>query len=359
MDAAPEVPSLFTDVVVANLTDSPKTVRIRPLKDGVDTVCSSLSTPFADYLGAELFAPATTWIIEPGQVVPIRENLSGGSKQTCFAFLLDGPELPQTLVVWWGSRIQPRELPHTAATLPPGRAVEIRDVDGQVTWAGPDLVFGPPSSLGPATNACGGLDGEGLAWSALPPADVWRTLTALDMAPDGCWRFQLDSQLSQVAWFLCVPGVVPPFEVGDSVSVRPLEAVDSTSAVDGVEVFSDHFRLLAGRGTGLVPLVGLAGEQPVSAPCPAYRDSCGGHVQPMDIRLQNALTTRAGTGASEQALVLSAGDTIEVPGAEGVLTLVTSQLRSSVDTGCFPAAGAGLFVESVLVGPLPPAGGMP
>jgi len=268
---------------VGNASNVPLVLRVRPLKKSVRTDCSALLAKPQLALSKQLFAYATTWLVQPGRAIPLLPT-TGNHKDGCAAMLIDGSNLPMRLVVWSTKSHGVVSQPSIVGGKWSDRLIAIKAGESGFVWPGHERVFPAPYEVHPPlAEVCKQPDETaGVAWTTpLPQGDV--TIIDVAEAPDGCRMLDLFGKLGVLSWILCTPPGSFPFKVGDSFFVNPLQHGHDLKAIEGVELLSKGFRLRVGRGEDVVYFgKGKAEIDPIKG-CNLNPAECGGLERPLEL----------------------------------------------------------------------------
>jgi hypothetical protein len=261
------------NIFVQNSSDEPHVVTIRGLNEAVMMDCGVIAEDPGGLLSDDAFGWSSSFNLEPGEGIGISVWTDCGAALVETDAWVGGPRLaffdPVELPVEqqeWGSEDPERTLFLTNRGL--------RDDGGLVVAR--DLV---PDEVDPSCDP--GDDGERLYWSEVP-FNTTAVIEGLDLAPDGC--FELDFDLYNDTFYLCMPPELFFWEEGDSV------------AIDGAELaltlHSPEARLQLSR-TGHLPS-SVSDEGDVLADCPYTLDGCGNVSAAMTLDTPSEGITDAG-----------------------------------------------------------------
>ncbi len=252
--------------LVRNADSEEQVVRVRYLKDSVAVDCGAVLEAPAQVLNPDLFGPAEAYILEPDQVLGLREG------NWCGVAIVDS--LQPRLVAW-----EPREFPST--DLVPGQDTErVLDLRGGALVAHPSV--GPvPEWTAEPEPACEMPDpGAGLGWTDTA-SGTWEVET-VSVAPDGCVRVLFDGALGP--WVVCAPGVDLPLGPGP-LEIDVLPSRGSIVTPEELELRTERHRISLRRTLSEDAVVELEG-------CGGYHDACGSWVEPLGVRSNGGIVRR-------------------------------------------------------------------
>ncbi|MBK9259743.1 MAG: hypothetical protein IPM54_07865 [Polyangiaceae bacterium] len=353
------IPREQAALVIGNDTDAQRLMRVRPLKDSVQYLCSDLLADPTRALSRELFGPADAWLLEPNRGLPLLNKTS----TNCVAYLVDADGLSPTLIAW--STLEfPENFVSTSTLAPEGNTMInlSLDANGKLALADHPAVFEAPAleEVQP-TGACAPTDpGVGIAWSTpLPGAGPFKVVS-VESSPDDCHMIVLENSPSM---FICVPAAAMPFQAGDLLEVEPVtisggsfaETNGEAPIAEGVRLRSGTHIVLALRGNVLARYGNSGAIEQLTEPtvevdrasgCAGSHDKCGSLTIPAEIAYMgdhvNTIT------------FLRAGSSLALKDGYGTLHVVRADATPIRDTACPPFARASQHYESVLVVPTIP-----
>lgn len=357
--ACGSIPREAAALVIGNSTDVQRLVRVRPLKESVQYSCPDLLIDPPRTLSRELFAPADTWLLEPGRGLPLLNK----SPNECTAYLVDADGLSPTLVAW--SNLEFPEGFFSTSTLSPDGNTMINlalDVNGKLALSEHAAVFEAPDLEEPEqTGICAPpAPGVGIAWSMPLPGAGPFNVVSVESSPDDCHLIVLENSPSM---YICIPVAAMPFKAGDSLTIEQANlaggAFEETNGeapvAEGLRLQSATHIVLMVRGNVLARYGSAdAGEnlsEPQVAPdrvkgCAGSHDKCGSLSIPAEV---SYLGDHVGT-----ITFLRSGSSLALKDGYGTLYVVRAEATPIRDTSCPPFAGAAQHYESVLVIPTVP-----
>ncbi len=328
------------EVAIANNTPSPRVVRIRPLLEEVEVNCPDLMNDPSGIVSPELFAPATSFLVEARAMVALGgdqvSRLSPRSDSDCRVYLIDAAEAPLRLVVWPRNGFEPVFFTGDLGQAPTDRTLLINeDENGAALWNDEHPLIHPAPESGPFEASCGFGEGAGQLDYISPAPSGLQTITATASGPDGCHALELSERNGR--WYFCIGSVPMPFSVGEAVEFGEARLADGALAQGFSITSTQGTQLTAARGKTVTYLdeglrVDIAEE---SSDCPAVRDACGALAQPLAIQFN--------TGER-----LLGGETVSIAGGE--LTLLRAARYPVVHRACTPELSPrGRVMESIFV----------
>jgi hypothetical protein len=318
---APVFPPVTAALGLGNDTGSAQVLRVRELKASVELDCDTVASSPSTFLHAELFAPASTWLVEDQRVLPLRASMSKTKAwhSRCQALLIDGDRLDPRLVFWMLKDYPERSL-DSALSQGAGdplifRATQsgekMRLEDHKAVYPAPSLlgVEVPEECLLPPPE-------EALAWSTPLPYQAV-ALQSVTVSPDGC--VAMDFPTRRV--YLCGFGLPFPFKAGDTLAFSLEQSAQGARLT--IQRASDGTRLVAGRGSSalLPPGLGGSGQLKPVAGCGGQRIECGGLARPAELP------------TLEQTL--RSGDTLFLDGLR--FALLSARYQPVYDGQCTPS----------------------
>ncbi len=319
----PVFPPVTGALGLGNDTGSAQVLRVRELKASVELDCDTVASSPSTFLHAELFAPASTWLVEDQRVLPLRASLSGNAawRSRCQALLIDGDRLDPRLVFWMLKDYPERSLNsalsqgETGSNQPIFRATQsgekMRLEDHKAVYPAPSLLGAevPEECLLPPPE-------EALAWSTPLPHQAVE-LQAVTISPDGC--VAMDFPARRV--YLCGSGLPFPFKAGDTLAFTLEQSAQGARLT--ILRASDGTRLVVGRGSSALLPAGLGGSGQLNpvAGCVGQRIECGGLARPAELP------------TPEQAL--RSGDTLYLDGLR--FALLSARYQPVYDGQCTPS----------------------
>jgi len=341
----PQFPEESASLTIGNATNQQRLVRVRQLRDSVVADCEVLLEDPTAVLSRELFAPAETWLLEPGRALPLQNN-------NCTVYLVDAQGLGMTLLAW-DARDYPTEQLPTSTEQPSDRMLMMRDVSGRLELDEHPAVFDAPPREEPLPEpACAVPDDTvGIDWSTVPLGT--HTIASIQSSPDGCHLIETDSG----TFAACLPLETLPFAVDEEVSFANWLAVGNHPELEGEQLQADGFEMVgattalrAARGNVIVRrsdsgLFDAERDFSVSvetAPgCHPHHDECGNYVTPLEVSMFGAdVPGVAIAGAGQAVAVGDDGATIHI---------VRAQHMPVRDTACGLQTAGETYFESVLV----------
>ena len=308
-----------------NQSASPQVFRVRALRETVALDCDTVATNPSAFLPPSLFGPASVWVVDPRRGLPLPGSDTAELSETeCTALFIDGPGMPRILVFWSVAQFPARwitDAEGNAAIGERARMIFLRESETGLSVDPHPRVFpmGTDDDTLVEPICAAPEEGTTLGWTQFPPGDTHQ-IERLSMGADGCNAFEFTG----ARWYLCAPGVLMPFEEGDTVRFGPL------SSENGPDL--GGFRLDGPRG-GIEVSVGAhtASSAPaIAAPidgCGYHRDTCGGAVRPLALTFETATRTQ----------VAHAGQHVDLDD-DTTAYLFRAQTQAVVDSDC--AAGA-------------------
>lgn len=353
------IPRENAALVIGNMTDSQRLVRVRPLKDSVQYSCTDLLVDPTKALSRELFGPADAWVLEPSRGLPLLSKSSNG----CAAYLIDADGLSPTLVAWSSSEFPDSEL--STSTLAPDGDTMISlslDSNGKLALLAHPAVFEAPALEEPEpTGVCAPPDpGVGVAWSTpLPGAGPFKVVS-VESSPDDCHMIVLENSPSM---FVCVPAGAMPFKAGDSLEIEEVNAMSGAfeetngeaPVAKGLRLTSGTHIVFAVRGNVLARYRNAGAVETLTEPtvgtdrtkgCAGSHDVCGSLTIPAEVSYMGDHV--------DGIQFLRAGSSLALKDGYGTLYVVRAEATPIRDTKCPPFAQASQHYESVLVIPTVP-----
>lgn len=257
--------SYGTAPYVHNLTRSTLRVQVRLLQGAA--TCSLLDDNVGFFEDGD-FAPALTYEVEPGEVLPILEL---GIVQIrddgpdCGAAIVRVGEDFNRVVAWHDAELEsvPEHPSRDGETA--RQALLVGGGGGRYfVEAGDKLRLGSLRRQ-QAPAACDVPAGEPIAWSGV----VDGVLRGVREGVDGCIVLEYLGSTG----FVCVPPSIFPFEAGDAIEVGLV------SPGTGIRIRSDEHELELRRDLGVPPPLSEVGRLEPSS-CAPQRDGCGSLVIP-------------------------------------------------------------------------------
>jgi hypothetical protein len=352
-DACGGIPTESASLVLGNTTDAQRLVRVRPLKESVQTECAAVLADPEHNLSRELFGPAETWLLEPGRALPLQNK-------ACDAYLVDADGMAPTLLAWSATEFPSQLLSTSTNAADPGRMITMAlDENGKLALDPHPAVFpAPPLEPELPSAQCATPEaGVGVDWSE--PLSGPHTITSVTSSPDGCHALMLGAE----AYYVCVPEAAMPFKAGDLIEVQAFpvsggsfpETGDRAPIAEVLRITSATHTVLVVRGNVLArhELAGLSVSlteptieaEPVTG-CPGAHAECGSLSMPLDVSL-------LGDHLSGVEFV-RAGGSVALADGYGTLHVVRAEAMPVRDTACAPFPVADRHYESVLVIPSAP-----
>ncbi len=340
-------------LAIGNDTPDQLTLRIRPLKETVFVDCDALAADPTTALSRELFAVAETWIVEPGRLVPVREEAAVAASGACYAYLVDGvvhggsasASLEPTLLFWRSEDYPVTSSESSVAGAPADRLVRVTGGWRGAAFGAHPARYVPPALLDPTpADGCGPVPPElSVDWS-LPVPEGQMMVSEIVSGRDGCHQLSLVDPGDRVhRWYVCSGVGVMPFVAGDSLYVASLSAGQNYEPVDAVELIGPDKHLTLARGADVAPWNGPGDwRADTYSECDAQHGACGSWIVPLEIRVA------AGDAGIH---TLAAGEHATL--GDGTLLLRRADRVPVGDMACLPEAiGAdGQVFESVFVKP--------
>ncbi|MDI1475206.1 hypothetical protein [Polyangium sp. y55x31] len=343
---------------LGNTTEGERLVRLRPLKDSVQVDCETLLADPESALSRELFAPAETWLLQPGRGLPLQNNDTAG----CVAYLVDADGLSPTLLAW-SSQAFPTQLVSTATNSDDRLMIPLSlDSNGKLSLGPHQVVFKAPALEDPpvAPGCAAPKETVGIEWSTPVPIGGPWIVESVISSPDDCHAIVLQNKSTM---YVCVPGAAMPFKVGDSLMIDEQEILGgSYPEMDGeapegrtLILSSSTHTVVATRGNVLARYELTGTDAPLGEPtvesdlaegCAGAHDECGSLLVPLELSL---------LGDHVPSITfLRAGKSIDLVDGYGTLHLVRAEAMPIRDTECPPYARSSRHYESVLVIPAGP-----
>ncbi|HVK63888.1 MAG TPA: hypothetical protein VM694_05425 [Polyangium sp.] len=343
---------------LGNTTDGERLVRLRPLKDSVQVDCTTLLADPESALSRELFAPAETWLLQPGRGLPLQNNDTAG----CVAYLVDADGLSPTLLAWSSQKF-PTQFVSTATNSDDRLMIPLSlDSNGKLSLGPHEAVFKAPALEDPpVAPGCASPDKTvGVEWSTPVPLGGPYVLESVISSPDDCHALVLQNKSTM---YVCVPGAAMPFKAGDSIVVNAFEIAGGSypetngeaPAGTALVLRSDTHTVLAVRGNVLARYESTEGAEPLTEPtvesdlaqgCTGAHDECGSLLVPLEVSY---------LGDHVPSITfLRAGKSLDLADGYGTLHLVRAEAMPIRDTECPPFARSSRHYESVLVVPAAP-----
>jgi hypothetical protein len=294
---------------LANDTEQVVDVRVRMLKESVRFDCAFVAEAPARRLSRELFAPAQVFRLNENTAMALWEDFNN----SCTAFLVDGANLPPTLLFWEqdGSRHQFNAV---SSELSEDAAVFIRGGSSGLSFSTHEAnIGGLPANRSDASGCEIPDQGTSVDWSTPVPTGN-RILERVTSSPDGCHRLLFENS-NAAAFYMCT-GSDFPFEAG-----AELEVIELGSRV---ALISGARRLEIGRTNsfhGTLEITLVASE---SAGCNGSINSCGELQIPLQVELQSETSTDP----------LRAGQSIEMDDGQTTLTILRAFRTPIFDEAC-------------------------
>ena len=308
-----------------NQGSAPQVFRVRALRETVELDCATVASDPSAFLRPSHFAPANVWVVDPRRGLPLpAPDASGVGEAACRALFVDGPGMPRTLVFWNVAEFPARRITDAegnADARERARMIFLRESETGVSLDPHPAVFpmGTDDDALVEPICAAPEEGTTLGWTQFPLGDTHQ-IQRLSMGADGCNAFEFTG----ARWYLCAPGVLMPFEEGETVRFGPLGS-ENGPPVGG-------FRLDGPRG-GIEVSVGArtASSAPATAApvdgCGYHHDACDSAVQPLALTFETA--TRPQVAHAGQQINLDDHTTAY---------LFRAQTQAVVDSDC--AAGA-------------------
>jgi hypothetical protein len=352
-DACGAIPTEPASLVLGNTTDAQRLVRVRPLKESVQTECAAVLADPEHNLSRELFGPADTWLLDPGRALPLQNK-------ACDAYLVDADGMAPTLLAWSASEFPSDILSTSTNSVDPGRMITMSlDANGKLALEPHPAVFpAPPLEPELPSAQCATPDaGVGVDWSEPVPGP--HTISSVKSSPDGCHALMLGAE----AYYVCVPQAAMPFKAGDLIDVKAFPLLGGSFPETGgrpplaevLRISSTTHTVLVVRGNVLARYELAAMSKPLNEPtieadpvtgCPGAHDECGSLSMPLDVSL-------LGEHVSGVQFV-RAGGSVALADGYGTLHVVRAEAMPVRDTACAPFPVADRHYESVLVIPAAP-----
>lgn len=328
----PVPPQEQAALVFGNTTNQQRLVRVRPLNSGLSVNCTMLMSDPSRMLTDDHFAPAQSWLLEPGRAVPLR------SLGECSAYLIDAQGLDPVLVAFSQSTFPETQLP-TVTTAGPA-TILMRDLGGRLDVEPHPAVFEAPAAepIDAQPGCETPADTVGIDWS--PPPLGAQQVVSIASSPDGCHLVELTGETFAV----CLPLHALPFAAGETVEFYPWDG-DAAGAPDsdGIVMFGQSASIWAVRGNALANDGDPEHDYEVSVQertgCGFHHDECNNVVRALDVTLMGSGVDGVVSGGAGDTLVLNAG----------TLHLVRAEWMPIRDNECAPYATNEHYFESVLV----------
>ena len=363
-------PTFFSTLSILNFSNELHVVRIRTLSNTISIDCETIGDDPTAYLKDVYFGPATRWLIQSGQEIPVAQDQFGESRE-CDAARIESDTLPDIMVFWSQSQGLkqfemdadiPKELTPNLNTLvieaeygdeqlhgyrerstcgtnldwcdeasyayladiPAGARYAWRTVsDRRVSWPIPVLdngqVAGDECPM-PGT-------GQSIYWSE--PDLFARTISSGSISDDGCAELRLADSRS---WYVCAPRfaleALVPVD-GESLSIQiNVQSLASTGFSGGydalrVDVLEDDTvvrSVILSRGFAIPASVGATFSATWDADCAPLLDVCGLPVVPANITLSG--------------IEAPFGEVVELPSSRGQAMVVRAFNMPVTDQSC-------------------------
>ncbi len=226
--------SIQADVYVHNTSgDQQLILRVRPLRPEIQIDCFNVSQNPGLYLQEQVFGEAFTWTMPPGTTAAVSPN--GPSDAACQAVLLESDMMNPAIVFWQAGDVAWSTVPGNITSSNEYNNGAIRAQLGAVgergtfmPWAAPSMVYDPQPVSEEVAPTCERIDPVNrLAYSPHPTGD--RELLAIEPGIDGCYALTTTVPASEepdpYPFYLCLPEIEFPFEVGDVVDVSNFRAL--------------------------------------------------------------------------------------------------------------------------------------
>lgn len=329
-DAGAPSPKTFqAALALGNQSDQTVVVRARTLRDGLQVDCKAIAKFPHEALSEPAFGPSHTWVIPPGQAVPIdAPEVKGGS---CRAVLLESSAVGSRLVFWDAAAFPAVALSVQADKVAEDRLVRLTSQEGQLTFAWHAALYPAPVTPGPAAPPCDlPAAASSIAWSQPAPAGA-QTVMDVQQAPDGCLAVQFKGAPGLAKWFVCLPAGAFPFGVGSTLTAKTLtHGHMGLGQIAGLELAEPAGGKVLRMGVGMSAVPHGDMGPPAVAPqpgCPGQHDSCGDLAVPLTMTVQ---------GEGNVPKLMLAGDKVTLANG-GSLWLVNARDLRVLDPACSPA----------------------
>ncbi len=307
------------NLMLANRTADPITIRIRPLADDIELDCATVAQNPTAALAPDLFGEATVWSVEPDRGIPVSVR-----SNRCGAALLGGAT--GNRLVFVDPRFWPAQHNPTGGPLLAGE--HVIDVGPEGAASHPTLFRAPIREADRPAPACQNPPvGAGLDWIRPFPTGT-RRITGHTVSADGCHAIELlDPPRAQTdRWYLCAPGVPLHFDLDALIDLVGGETWLELRLAD---------RTIALYQSPELPAELLVEAEPIEG-CAPYRDDCDGYAEPLALR-HGADAYVAG----EHAELIDGRD----------LYLIRAERVAVVDPACHPTPRLGAHLEAVVITP--------
>lgn len=362
-------------VSILNQSDELHVVRIRPLLQDISFDCDAVADNPTAYLLDSYFGPATRWLVQSGQEIPVimEQRWDEPQEAPCNAAKIESDTLPNILVLWdSSSRTKtymfdaeiPKNIPANSntlvieaeygaeslhkylergscgstldfcdeanyadlATIPRGAQYSWKAVsEERLHWPLP-ILDSPSTRPGKACEMPG--PGEGVYWGE-GPNGFDHVIENTILSDDGCAELQLASGQS---WYVCGPRFALEPLVPDQTPLR-IEISILNQANTGfrgglealrIDVLSDtnsiEKSVILSRGFSIPAGAGVTFEGSWDPDCRPIEDICGSLVLPADITLSG--------------LDAPFGEIVEFPNGKGSAMVVRAFNQPVQDPNC-------------------------
>jgi len=315
-------PTVEASLMLGATDDQTLLLRIRPLADTTYLDCREVAPSPTTVLSRALFAPAVTWLVEPGRAVQVHGEGFNAPLGACFAALVDGTltrgaganaraePIPMTLVFWTTNDFPARALSTETARVPNARLLRVERAGDDLRLAAHPAVF-PAPPLIPATPApgCEPAPAEAhLAWESPLPVGQ-HTLLAVASARDGCHRLTLGDGDAELRWTVCTNTPALPFDPGDGLFITAVTQGQRFHPVAGAQLLGtgsgEGKRVVLAVGADLAPWGSGDWAATERAGCAPTHDACGNYIIPLALSLRGPTGVEVASlpGGSGQAAV--------------------------------------------------------
>jgi hypothetical protein len=350
-------------LVLANLTEQTKTVRIRRLVAQVKLDCAAVAQNPTELLDHDLFAPARSFQLLANRTMPLGATVfpaqlglepeQFAARTDCDALLVDGGGLPMRLIFYKIASFPMKGVHQVASLAALDRRVAFNGVgsagsgtggaDG-LAWAAHSALFAAPVAQ-PGAPAPGCALHDSFLALEVSAADTSgkfaekRTISAIEPDAVGCIHV---SFVQGTPMWICIPAGAFPFKVDDSVTVHYAPLGHGGGSLDGVEIVSVNARLRAGRGSQ--PVLFGAKKAWWLTPrtgCGISHASCGAVGRPQDFEVD--------LGGGAKPVHLAPGGHVDIAPDASLYYLAGAELVAA-DMGCSGVLGPpGMVIETVFV----------
>jgi hypothetical protein len=359
-------------ISVLNQSNELHVVRIRPMLQEISFDCDAVAENPTAFLLDSYFGPATRWLVQSGQEIPVIIDWEEQNNAPCNAAKIESDTLPNILALWDSSAqvktfIFDAEIPQSIppnmntlvieaeytgeelhkylerstcgsildfcdeseyaelATIPSGARYSWKAVsETQMVWRLP-ILDSPSTRPGKACDLPG--PGEGVYWGE--PNGFTHVIANTIISDDGCAEIQFGSG---EIWYVCGPRFALEQLVPDPAPLR-IEITTLNQATSGfrgglealrVDVLSEtnsiERSVILSRGFSIPAGAGLTFEGTWDPDCRPVEDICGSLVLPADITLSG--------------LDAPFGEIVEFPNGKGSAMVVRAFNQPVQDPNC-------------------------